>query len=94
MRLIGDYKDVGNFKLTIRISNLAELILKLAIALLVGAIAYLDEMYYLCLVLMIIAYSSIFVLIVEVVVIPRSLVLILVRDVKLESLIICRMRYC
>ena len=43
--LLGVYKDVGNVKLTIRISNLAGLILKLAIALLVGAIAYLDVMY-------------------------------------------------
>ena len=85
---------MGNAKLTIHISNLAGLILKLAIALLVGAIAYLDVMFWLCLVLMIVICNSIFVLIVEVVAIPHSPVLILVSDVKLESLIICRMRYC
>ncbi|MFN9859792.1 MAG: hypothetical protein ACK556_17180 [Pseudanabaena sp.] len=33
VRLIGDCKDVGNAKLTIRTSNLAELVLKSAIAL-------------------------------------------------------------
>ncbi len=42
---LGVYKDVGNAKLTIRTSNLVGLILKLVIALLVGAIAYLDVMY-------------------------------------------------
>ncbi len=78
---LGVYKDVGNVKLTIRISNLAELILKLAIALLVGAIAYLDVMFWLCLVLMIVICNFIFVLIVEVVAIPHSPVLILVSDV-------------
>ena len=82
VRLIGAYKDVGNAKLTIRTSNLAELILKLAIALVVGAIAYLDVMFWLCLVLMIVICNSIFVLIVEVVAIPHSPVLILVSDVK------------
>jgi len=43
--LIAACKDVGNAKLTIRTSNLAELVLKSAIALLVGAIAYLGVMY-------------------------------------------------
>ena len=81
--LIGACKDVGNAKLTIRTSNLAELVLKSAIALLVGAIAYLDVMFWLCLVLMIVICNSIFVPIVEVVAILHSLVLILVSDVIL-----------
>jgi hypothetical protein len=43
--LIGAYNDVGNAKLTIHTSNLAELVLKSAIARWVGAIAYLGVMY-------------------------------------------------
>ena len=80
--LIGACKGVGNVKLTIHTSNLAGLVLKLAIALLVGTIAYLVEMFWLCLVLMITICSSIFVPIVEFVVIPHNLILILVSDVN------------
>lgn len=43
--LLGACKDVGNAKLTIHTLNLVGLVLKLAIARLVGAIAYLDVMY-------------------------------------------------
>ncbi|MCY7331124.1 MAG: hypothetical protein LH649_00355 [Pseudanabaena sp. CAN_BIN31] len=73
---------MGNVKLTIHISNLMGLILKLTIAQLAGAIAYLDVMYWLVLVLMIIILSSMFVLIVEVVAILHSLDPILVSAVS------------